>query len=365
MRSHPPRSQRKWLAGALGAVFVAAMLSLTPPGRAIAEDVGQLVGIGEPSSFDQSAISDLPASGPGLVLASGTIPGSEQPYELVGYASEETSQGGSPGPMSCLNFDLPGLDKPSEAGFNRVCVGGPQRRTLDTSGFTDAEDTLGPDARYWVEGLVSPEVSRVEVTYEDADGERQQAPVVLGMLTDEIADQVGAPVELGRFLGFMPDDGIASSAVGASPDEHPFLETIEVRAFDADGNEIATQPFGLALTDQISDDGSVSDTRRPARPRPSVPPPSTSPEVRQSLEEAARMEAYFDYLWQSTIEKAQAGTLNAEVDPAEVERILGFALRPSTETATEDEVIELTEQLRAAGDLPPLSAESPPPGWNP
>lgn len=81
----------------------------------------------------------------------------------------------------------------------------------------------------------------------------------------------------------------------------------------------------------------------------------TSPSPAQLAE---RHELRFDSMYREAIEKARSGSLNADVDPQRVERVLTQAITPPTDTASgnqlEADVIKLLEQLRAAGDLPPI-----------
>ncbi len=67
-------------------------------------------------------------------------------------------------------------------------------------------------------------------------------------------------------------------------------------------------------------------------------------------------QAYFDGIYQEAIDKARAGDLQADVDPAYVVSVMTEQLNPPADPQAanhlEDQVVELLTQLRAAGDLP-------------
>lgn len=78
----------------------------------------------------------------------------------------------------------------------------------------------------------------------------------------------------------------------------------------------------------------------------------------QVAADAERAELYYQELWGGALEKAQAGQLQADVDQEEAARVLSEALDPPADVEEaeqlEEEMIALTAELRAAGDLPAL-----------
>jgi hypothetical protein len=97
----PARTYRARLVLALAALLAVTGFSLTPPGRAIAERVGELVGIGEPSSVKEANLRDPRLNGqdlvgPVLVAASGTIPDTDQSFEIVAWAARKKPEVLSP-----------------------------------------------------------------------------------------------------------------------------------------------------------------------------------------------------------------------------------------------------------------------------
>lgn len=85
-----------------------------------------------------------------------------------------------------------------------------------------------------------------------------------------------------------------------------------------------------------------------------------SPEV-QMIREADAMEAAIDAMWLDAAMRAEAGELNADVDQEKAAATLRAAVDPPKDTEAanrlEDEMIVLTEKLRASGDLPPIGGD--------
>lgn len=100
------------------------------------------------------------------------------------------------------------------------------------------------------------------------------------------------------------------------------------------GVAVADEMTTMAGPDQVAQDGATAEA------------------------DAERGEQYFDSLWQGAREKADSGALSAEVNQREAERILSDAIDPPDDPEKADQVekemIELTEKLRASGDLRPL-----------
>lgn len=239
-RSEPDWSTGFRVAAAVAlALLVGGFLSLTSAGRALSSDLASLVGIGDEPTLDQSKDSNLPASGKSVVVAAGRLPGSSQRYEISAYAADPSSKiHGSKRESGCLNFDLPGLETQKQVEFGLVCVDREQRKTLDFNSASDSLGRLGSAARFDVGGLVSDDVHKVKVSYQTDAGDRVQAPVAFARLTPEIADQTGSPYAFGRFVAFLPDDGLPADGPGVLG--HPIFSTVEVTAYDRDGAEIAT-----------------------------------------------------------------------------------------------------------------------------
>lgn len=239
VRFHRRRRLLPIPAAIVAGLLLVVLISLTPPGRAVAGDIGRLVGIGDEPTLDQSKDQDLVPEGRAVVVAQGTIPGTTQPYEVSAYAAtDKAPRAQAPEKLnSCLNFDLPGLDSQQQVRFDSVCTDQPMPSALDFNAASDNLERLGDAARFTAGGLLSDEVADVRVSYENARGNRVQVPVIVAKLDGAVAKQTGAPVTFGRFEAFFPDDGLPAS-VGVTG--HDFYATVEVVALDADGNKIAT-----------------------------------------------------------------------------------------------------------------------------
>jgi hypothetical protein len=291
--SGPGVARRTWARVALLVLAVGALagIALTPPGRAVAERVGELVGIGEPSSVQETNLRDPRLTetqerlGPALVAASGTIPGTDQSFEIVAWAARQKPRhfspaeratwrarlrllerarrdnprffrkrarrlnpGASPVPsvaelermlrertadpatgepqlLSCLGIVYPDLGS-QETG--KWCAGPSTDQVISSVhvfGMGGSDPRFGPDAPYQIIGVTKPDVDRVEVTYLDETGSRVKAPVTLGRLDGELLEKTGAQIPFGFFAAFIPYDGVPHppDALSPSPALHSHL----------------------------------------------------------------------------------------------------------------------------------------------
>jgi hypothetical protein len=242
----PDAPRRSWAAGrgirasgvALVAVAALVLASLTPPGRAIATDLGQLVGIG-----------DEPTRGPApgeraVVIGAGDAAKSYR-YEVVA----ETNHGGSPESETCIYLEFPDLGGPT--GGN--CITRYTRRTLPQEHMTplfphEAPPEFGSDARWIVQGLVTPDVAQVTVTRSETDGTRTEFPIELSSLNEDLSRQIGVDDKAGFFFALLPE-GILP---GESHDPHELSECsireslaqVNATAVDASGAVLAHENLG-------------------------------------------------------------------------------------------------------------------------
>lgn len=237
-----------------GAAALLIGLAFTPPGRAIAEAVGELVGIGKPSSVHEPNLRDprldrtQEVVGPAFVAASGTVPFPDgEPFEIVAWAAKERSNRAIPAVdfatgerttmgvdrpsdrlLSCLGVVFPDRGEQESAKYcafespfkdaSHVFLGGSGTRQFGSSGPTLITDTTGAD------------VARVQVTYADSAGERAEAPATLGRFDAELLDKTGATVPFGLFVAFVPSDGA--------------LRSVEVTTFDDAGRPLEQEALG-------------------------------------------------------------------------------------------------------------------------
>jgi hypothetical protein len=247
--------RRRWAAGpgmrasglALLAVAALALASLTPPGRAIATDLGQLVGIGDEPTRD-------PAPGERAVVIGTGDAAKSYRYEVVA----ETNHGGSPDSETCIYLEFPELGGPT--GGN--CITSYTRRTLPQDHITPpfphgAPAEFGPDARLIVQGLVTPDVAQVTVTRSETDGSRTEFPVEFSSLNEDLSRKIGVEDRAGFFFALLPEgilQGESADSLELSEcSVRHSLAQVDVTALDASGNVVAHEnlssgPRGLLLS---------------------------------------------------------------------------------------------------------------------
>jgi hypothetical protein len=335
-----PRTSRRphVLVGATAALVAIALFgTLTGPGRALADRLGSIVGIGDDSTLDHASDERLPASGRGVVIATGTVPRGPR-YEIVAFANEPSAHDrqfvGGAAVATCLSLDFPAIeDRPD---YNTTCFGGDEQADLHTSGSTDygPDSELGDGVRYTLSGETTDAVASIRVTYRDAGGEQVEAPVAYGIADAAVLDQIGSDYPGGEFVAFIPDDGAPHSAT-AGP---TVLDSVEVTALDADGTIVAADDWGRMISGQREHGGengrgllerACAEPKGGQEPRicesAGLPEPEVAPPPGPGGDDAARR---LDLLWQQVIARAEAGGLNADVNPARVIRVMRMALSP-------------------------------------
>jgi hypothetical protein len=251
-------------------------LAFTPPGRAVAGEIGRLVGIGEPATLPPRHFPNSTEDGEPIVIASGHAPDGS-PYEVVARRTLVQSQSppgvGDPGGIeTCLTADLP---ETPDANSVEFCVGPGDRdfinqgNVLDGTNFIDRlggevgdTSSVGPEARYELTAELSPNITRVDVFYEDKAGDRVKAYSDVGAVDDEIGSKIGTEDRLGYMIAFLPDDGLppAFSGGGLRRDAG-VLGTVELVGYDASGTEVARDNFGERMTREYDANAQREDTQ--------------------------------------------------------------------------------------------------------
>jgi hypothetical protein len=258
---------RASLAAACAAVIVVGG-SLTPPGRAVAQALGDLVGIGGPPTIDHAGTIDegghgLPVKpgsetltgapeGPQVVIASGTTPGGAR-FEVVAYRTNALDPPSPPGPQTETGEIpyAPGLavavDFPSADGTPRA-HGSLTAAPLDHWGSAIESEYgldfqisyLGAGAEVLVHGDAPAAASRVDVTYTDPAGERsEETPAKLFRVDRSLLERIGVDIEpFSYYLAFFSEPGDGGA------DAVRRLESAEARAYDAQGEEISAPRRG-------------------------------------------------------------------------------------------------------------------------
>lgn len=224
-----------------GLALLALLGAFTGPGRAVADQIAELVGIGDDGTIDHAEDPRYPASGRGVVIAAGEIPEGPR-YELVAFAnrpSEDQREFVSGAEVAtCISLDFPDLERRGE--FNTTCFG-VRREPLFISGSSEydgGDGRLGPNARYFVTAETSNEIASVEASYVRADGERVPATVAYGLVDDDVLSRIGGDVSGGQAVIFIPDVRRPDSSGEAGYDS--VVETVKVTAKNSAGEVIST-----------------------------------------------------------------------------------------------------------------------------
>lgn len=263
-------SRWRWVAGGLAAV----LLALSPPGQAVAERLGELVGIGETSSVTEANLRDprLTAqqerTGPAIVTATGTVTGTNIPFEIVGWAArtkEPSIIGDVPAgtAMTCMGTVWPTIGRQETGKWCRQEGGGegvPYPFHTFGVGGSGTHD-YGPNAPYEFVGVTRPEVARLELTYRNADGDLEHGQMTLGVLDGDLLEETGGTLPFGFFEGFIPYDGAPRDRYGFTGSSA--AESAVITAYDADGNELGSDDVGRTLK-QARPDVARSDAERGA-----------------------------------------------------------------------------------------------------
>ena len=212
-----PRYPRATLATAATALVV-AVTTLTPFGRALADRVGELIGIGDPPTREQTN----PVGEPAVVVGVGEYDG--QRFEIVASADPPFGAG-----VPCFSLDFPELSGTIIGG----CMTDAAIATVGRDGIAaDAiVNTAAPlaDTPILVVGLVDPAATRVSV---GSAVPSTTAEASIGRLTPELGREIGVDRDLSYFVAFLP-----RAAAGTE---------LSAAAFGRDGSELAKARFPVA-----------------------------------------------------------------------------------------------------------------------
>ena len=220
--TRPTQARARWLrrplALAAGALVLLVGFCFTPPGAAIAEQVGDWVGIGDEPS-DPYGFSDRPGwtgYGPRVdssdaVIGTGTTPSGIR-FELAENTSRVQDPAQSDPGSSCVYLSFPDADLRSGVAS---CLTDAALRGFERGGALQSFPYLGPDGLGKSEDLIvalqgAPDVARVEVSYPDEDGEHT--------VEATLAPFVAAPAQ--------PPEKIAAGAATREPT--PLLSLIHI-----------------------------------------------------------------------------------------------------------------------------------------
>lgn len=255
-----PRSRRRGRFAGLSALVLVGLL-VSPPGQAVAERIGELVGIGDESSVSESNLRDPRLDeqqervGPAIVTATGTVPETGERFEILAWAARHKRPDDLPPGVgaptkdgelvSCMGQVYPDIGR-QETG--KVCIGqGPEELHVFGIGshIVSGEEEYADNAPYSIVGTASADARRVEVTYTDASGEKADLDAHLGVMDEAVMEKTGAETPFSFFIAFLPYDG-AERGDPRKPSltRSPTLESVKVTSYDEDGSEIASQDAG-------------------------------------------------------------------------------------------------------------------------
>ncbi len=214
---------RTWLAGlcAVGAIAV------SPLGAAIADELADLVGIGDPPSDTRPRDA--------IVIGA---PATAVPFEIVAIGAEPTRVV-PPGeePIPCVAPEFPsvqvvGGQSCMDAELQRVLP-----RTVINPAAYGAPAELAANGAIIVQGFADPEVARVELVVPTPSGDHT-GPAEMATLSRSLSSQIGLDDRVRFFVGFVtPADISATGAHGrfTKQDAHRALKGLTIRALAADG----------------------------------------------------------------------------------------------------------------------------------
>ena len=211
------RPTRRWRRPALqlaAAAIALACLLLTPPGRAAADWLGGVVGIGDVGGSPTNEHRGFPATGAAIVINNGFAPDGSR-YEWVAYPCKiDLRKEGLPERFEGfgVSFEWPGSAQDGGAGGGSCAEGegdASERAGHYFGSFgtqivpSQFKGVAAPDLV--VSGETTPSVHEVRVVYTDARGGRHSRPVDFERIGRKLRGKITASRELGgTFVAFIP-----------------------------------------------------------------------------------------------------------------------------------------------------------------
>jgi hypothetical protein len=200
---------RAWLT-ALG---VGVLIAFTPQGQALAEHLGQLVGLGAPDEGGNYG------DGSQIVARGETTNG--HPYQVVALRSD----------VPCTFLGFPEVRGTGMGSCDPAGIGEDLDELKISPLIYRAPTGLLPDGEAVLQGLVAPDVDRIVIHDEDIYAPTREIPTRL------IRTYGG----LGFFVAFVPPGALSPPISDQTPAD---LQGIVLTAFDADGEQIAQRHIG-------------------------------------------------------------------------------------------------------------------------
>jgi hypothetical protein len=225
------------LAIAAAIVLALAAASLTPPGRAVAERIGEIVGIGdEPTGLPEVTHGHREA----VVIGVGETP-SGTGYEV--FAHTGLAMRGDENPITCIGLNAPEEDVPGGGS----CFTDDNERALERrpilplAWYADLE--LGIDGAITVKGLARDDVAAVELEYEGGDGLVHAVPVEVFELNTALSKSIGSRKEGKFFIGILPESEVLPARAKTKEEVEEAFSRVRIRAVDADGSVLLDERY--------------------------------------------------------------------------------------------------------------------------
>jgi hypothetical protein len=210
------------------ALALIVAFSFTPPGRAVAERIGELIGIGDepagPTGFGN----------PAVVIGVGEGPDGF-PYQVVAAKSLKNGAGAG---ETCVGLDLPELSGVAVA----ECLTATQVETLQTQIVSPvlyaAPTELGREGRFVIQGLVRADAGEVEVRYRTENRDKLAATELVS-LDQALGKRISSAEMADFFAAFLPEAAIGGPGAPSSEALEQQLEKITLTVRDGDGAVIA------------------------------------------------------------------------------------------------------------------------------
>ncbi len=177
------------LAAVAVAALVVAVMSLTPFGRAVAERLGELIGIGDEPTRE----SITPVGEPAVVIGIGEVSG--QRYEIV--ASTDPAFGRNSRRAECFSLDFP-VARTVAAG----CLTADLLQDVARRGVFAGAAVAGtglPKNTILITGVTQLGAGSVVV-----ESGSQTVTAAIGRLTPALAEQINSTARLSFFAAFVP-----------------------------------------------------------------------------------------------------------------------------------------------------------------
>jgi hypothetical protein len=187
------RPSYRRLAIAAAVVLALAAASLTPPGRAVAERIGEIVGIGdEPTGV----------GGDSVVIGVGESPSGAR-YEI--FASTKFGPGIPAEDYTCIGLNVP-APNPAIKGASCLTEDLKHQFERDVISPIAAPAPKGLGQATIVQGLARGDVANVEMAHHSPRGALTRIPVQFFPLTEALGTQIGSEESAGFFVAFVPDE---------------------------------------------------------------------------------------------------------------------------------------------------------------